>query len=321
MNKLILTTALVFSTCTSAAFAEGPILTITDFIGTISVTEGAKIKVSGDVQDIVRQSGEDVTINGGEDIQNSNCKGHYGKYSISLGKKSWLGRSGGYKDLEDYPSLNITAPDDVHLVVRNSVIFGEASDIGSADLELSSCGDLTIGNIDGPVDLDIRGSADFTGGNTGPAIISVRGSGDVELGDVKSAEIDLSGSGDIELGGVKGPLILDTRGSGDFEAGTVKGDLVYEGRGSSDFQVDSVFGKIAIDVSGSSDVSINDGDIADIFISASGSSDVDFGGSAVTADLIASGSSDININDVSGKTNISRSGSADIRVGDKTYSN
>ena len=338
MIKPIFCAALLSSFIALPAYA-GPELFIEDFVGTINVetVSASKISISQDknMKGVnLYQEGDSLKIDGGiEKPDGNDCKGYYGSYSISWFKKENRGDLGGYKDLDDYPNLTVTAPKDTTLIIRNSIPFLTAGSLGSADLKLVSCGkvtlgdlsdgliadirgsgDLNVGDISGHADIHIRGSGDVDIGNGGDLRLKVTGSGDVRAGNVRSADIAVRGSGDVEIEDVNGPLGVESSGSSDVDIGDVSGDFVYDGRGSGDLSVSSVTGRVSVDIGRSGDADISGGMVSSLKVSASGASEFDFGGVAETADLYAAGASDIYIRKVTGEVRRKESGAADITI-------
>jgi len=176
MLKTILLGTALTTVFVVPALADNPELNIVNFVGTINIEPGDKITVKGERSGTMDRSGEAVTLDGGETINSVNCRNSYGKFNISINNKRWFGSMGGFKDLDEYPTLFITAPETLHLTIKKSVIFGDTGDLGSADLDLSSCGELTIGDVSGTLDLDINGSADLIGGSAGSVNIDIGGS-------------------------------------------------------------------------------------------------------------------------------------------------
>ena len=335
-KALIIGTAL--SLIASPALAQETLL-IEDFIGTIEVrTEpGAKLRIidqdnSSDIA--INNVTDGLTIDGGiGKIDGSKCQSHYGRFNISFfSEKERKGNFGGYKDLDEYPKLTLTAPEDIALIIRNSAVFGKVGNIGSGDLDLRHCGNLHIGDINGPLDLNVRGSADVTTGNAKSVDARISGSGDLEMDDIEDGTFSVSGSGDIEIGNaasldvrvsgsgdvsfddVSGYAKFRSSGSGDVEGGEVFGGLDYDASGSGDLDIENVVGDLTVEISGSGDASIDDGDVDHLVVHTSGSSSVDFDGTAQTADLDASGSSDIFVDTVEGKASIHASSSSDIDI-------
>jgi hypothetical protein len=311
---------------------------IEDFVGRITVVETSSSKIKVTREDNMKgvnlyEDGGNLKIDGGiNDPDGDKCKGYYGQFNITWFKKNNSGEFGGYEDLEDYPQLTIEAPKDTALVIRNSVPFMTAGDLGSVDANLGHCGKVNLGDIAGDVRANIRGSGDLSAGNIGNAVINVRGSGDVEFEDaghveifisgsgdaefnnVRSAEVSVSGSGDVSFEDIDGPLSVESHGSGDFEAGDVNGDFVYDSHGSGDLEIDSITGRASVDIAGSGDADIDDGDVSELRVSTTGSSDFRFDGTAESADLYASGASDIYVNEVTGEVRSKERGAADISV-------
>lgn len=339
MLKKLTLAALATTMMTGTALANNPELFIEDFVGTIKIENGSSdnISILSDKNmsgvNLAEQSNS-LKIDGGIERPDGNkCKGYYGSFSFGLFKKEKSGGFGGYEDLEDYPQITVRVPKDTTLVIENSIAFVTGEDLGETDLDLRYCGKVNLGNVTGALGADIRGSADLTAGNVGNVdvdikgsgdldvqnagfvVLSVAGSGDADFENVKSADVRVSGSGDISFGDIDGSLAAESRGSGDIDADDIAGDLIYDGAGSGDLDVGDVMGeRIAVDISGSSDVRINGGDVQTLTVTAKGSSEVDYDGTAENADLIATGSSDIYVNKVTGEVRSKERGSADILV-------
>jgi len=320
MRKLISLAALTTALLSAPAFADdAQTLSIKDFVGTVTITTGDSFGVSGKKGDITEIRQDGLIIDGNTEIDNSRCKSMNGNIELSFGGKSWFKRIGGYKNLDEYPNLDITVPEDTHLEIRDSVIFGTGEDFGSVDAEIKSCGDLEIGNVNGPLILDVSGSGDFKALNTGTANVRISGSGDVSLGDIETSVIKVSGSGDFDAESIEGAAKVTSTGSGNIEIDTLLGDLVYEGRGSSNFDAQRVDGRISISATGSGDVEIEDGDAPTIMISSRGSSNIEFGGTAGDVTVVASGSGNVEIDNATGKREVKSSGSSYVKIADVRY--
>lgn len=343
MKKFFKTALISSAAFLGLAFAPAAIakdsLEIRDFIGSINWSNGPmSVEIDENAGDTKVSGRSEITVNGGiGKIDGSDCKSSYGSFDIDwFGKKS-EGRFGGYKDLEDFPVLNITLPSDTTLVIRNAVIFTSgAPDLKDADLELRHCGDVTLGNVENTLALDsqgsadvsigntgqivasLKGSGDLTGGNTGDVLIKSHGSGDVELGDAGSLEMSLHGSGDLEADDISGSVELSSHGSGDVELNDVNGDLTYSTHGSGDLDVSSVIGsELYLKSHGSGDIDIGGGKVGDLTIIIRGSGTADYSGDAKTANLRSSGSGDIYVDSVKNLSEIKATGSGDVNVGDR----
>ena len=323
----------------STALANGPELLIQDFVGTLKIENSlsGNISVTRDANmkgvTLIEQ-GDSLRIDGGIEKPDGNkCTGYYGSFDIDLFKKNRSGEFGGYEDLEDYPQMTISAPIETVLVIKNSIAFVTAEELGATDLDLRFCGKVNLGDVTGELRANIRGSADVTALDVGDVAVTIKGSGDLdvqnadfvslsvagsgdaEFEDVKSADVKVTGSGDVDFGNIDGALSAVSRGSGDIDAGDVAGDFIYDARGSGDLDIGDVMGtRIAITVSGSGDVNIDGGDVKILNINASGASEVDYDGTAENADLIATGASDIYVGKVTAELRSKERGAADISV-------
>jgi len=297
-----------------------PALKIENFIGRITVKNGDIMRVENAKDGTLTQDGQSWVISGGEEINGVNCRARNSRVEISFGNWSWRKRSGGYKNINDYPHLKITLPKHAHLDISGSVIYGDIDDLGSAHIRMPACADITARHITGELDLGISGSGDFSAENIGTAQIRIGGSGDVILEDVGPLNLSISGSGDFDAESVDGDAAISVNGSGDIEVETITGNLEYKNNGSGDLLIDSLNGDLLdVRLNGSGDVEIDRGDVIDARINTNGSGDVDFGGTAVNADVQTSGSSDVRIKKASGEVHVDVGGSSDVYVNRTHY--
>ncbi len=302
MRKLTSIATLAATSCfvclAVPAFAkDAPVLKIENFIGTVEIVTSNTGKITVNDADGANhnRSGDNLTLDDNISIRSYNCRTR--KDSVKIGKGKWTGfYKTDYRDIKEFPHVKISAPQNVHLDVENSIIFGDVDTIGSAHLHISSCGDMKFVDVNGQLDLTVSGSGDVSFRNAGIADISISGAGDVIAKDLDSANIDVSGSGDLELGNISGSVDIESSGAGDIEINSVTGN------------------DLSIRVSGSSDVVIAGGDVETLFIKASGASDVIFNGSSKNAEARASGASDVTIQSPSGHLRTSDSGAADVNV-------
>jgi hypothetical protein len=183
-SAIIGSAALAMMAVSPAAFA-GETLEIRDFIGTITWSNGPlSVDITKNAGDTQLRGRSSLVVDGGvEKINGRDCGSSYGRYDLNWSGKKKDGHFGGYKNLEDYPELNITLPRDATLLIENSVVFMDGTpDLLNAELELRHCGNVTLGNIENTLALDSRGSADVTVENTGQIAANLRGSGDLEAG-------------------------------------------------------------------------------------------------------------------------------------------
>lgn len=339
------TTALLSAPALADKGSDNPSLEISHFIGTVLITQDeGPITINGEGKDMLTRNGNTVRIDGGQIFDNSNCRNVNGKVSLSFGKTNWNWVKGGYKDLDEYPSLRITVPANTTLIIEDSVVFGTAPDLAAADIALSSCADLEIGDIAGSFKAQISGSGDLQVGDVfGQSQIKISGSGDLESGDVtdltlrisgsgnadmgdiimtgdNTANIRVSGSGDLEAEYITGNADMRISGSGDAKLDGLDGDLVYESSGSGDLYMEDIrAGRLSVKTSGSGDVEIDEGEARSVLVSAGGSSEIDMGIKARDASVKARGASDVYIKDASGEREVSRSGAASVRIGKTRY--
>lgn len=162
----------------------------------------------------------------------------------------------------------------------------------------NSGGDIKIGDVGGPLTLDLTGHGNVTAGRTGPLILSVVGGSDVSLGSVFGpAVLTMSGSGDVKMTGVNGPLTIRGSGSGDLAIGSIEAP--------------------AVDVQGSGpgDILIGGGTIGSLNVRLNGSGDFATAASSREAVLSAHGGGDMRVGPVAHIVQRDSSGGSEIHVG------
>ncbi len=202
---------------------------------TVDVDDGAGLV---DAPEVSFRNGE-VLVRG-EKIRNSSCSTRNNKVRLSIGKR-WY-RSGKKHSLEDFPTVTVSVPVGTSLKISGGRVFGEAGDLGEADLQVNGCGKFIIGDVSGDLDAQVNGSGDFIAGAvTGDLDAQVNGSGDLTVGNVAgAAEAQVNGSGDVQINSINGRVVAGINGSGDiiikggaaspFKASVIgSGDVAFQG--------------------------------------------------------------------------------------------
>jgi len=325
-----------------ASFAQDKIdssLEIKNFIGSIDWSNGPlSVEIEKNPGETKIAGRNSLVVDGGQnDIDGSDCKSTYGRFDFDWFGKKKDGHFGGYKGMEDLPVLSITMPENTNLILRDSVVFTAGSpDVGTADIALLYCGEVTLGDVEETLALDSRGSADVTVGDTGQIVANLKGSGDltggrsadvliesrgsadVKLENLTSLDMSIHGSGDVFIENIDGDVEINSHGSGDIQLSEVKGSLSYTGHGSGDLEIDSVKGEyIELSSNGSGDIDIDGGQVSRLGAIARGSSDIEYEGGAQIANLKTSGSGDIYVYRVTGAAETKSSGSGDIEIDER----
>lgn len=175
------------------------------------------------------------------------------------------------------PLITIRAPMDVDIEAGGAV-FGSIGRADAVELASAGCGDWTVANVAGGLDIAIAGSGDVRAGTSQSLEVSVAGSGDVTAGATRSLDASVAGSGDIAVARVDGPIEASIAGSGDIriDAGESpkleasiagSGDIRFDGEardvsasvlGSGDVTVRSVSGSLEKSVMGSGEIVVGD---------------------------------------------------------------
>ncbi|MDH4384191.1 MAG: DUF2807 domain-containing protein [Caulobacter sp.] len=199
-----------------------------------------------------------------------NCRGAGEKASVDVkgvGTVSWA----------RMPEVIIYSPRKVDMSVAGAV-FGSIGRANSVEFANAGCGDWTIANVAGRLDISQAGSGNVQAGSVGALDLSVAGSGDTRTQAVTGrADINIAGSGDVRMARLDGPLDVSIAGSGDIR--------VYGGK----------TGKVDVSIAGSGDVRI--------------------AGEAASVDASFMGSGDVWVTKVNGPVSKSVMGSGGVHVG------
>ncbi|MDO9335463.1 MAG: DUF2807 domain-containing protein [Caulobacter sp.] len=137
-----------------------------------------------------------------------NCRGTHDTASADI-------RDLGTVQWKDMPEVVIYTPRDVE-VGASGAVWGYIGRANSVEFSNAGCGDWTIGNVTGELDISQAGSGDVLAGNVGGLDLSVAGSGDTRLKAVTGkADISIAGSGNVIMTSLNGDLDVSIAGSGD----------------------------------------------------------------------------------------------------------
>ena len=178
----------------------------------------------------------------------------------------------------EMPQVVIHTPRDVD-VDAGGAVWGTVGRAASVRLGNAGCGDWTVGNVEGALQVSQAGSGDTRGGTAASARIHVAGSGDTTLGDIHGGlEVDIAGSGDVAVASIAGPLQVHIAGSGD--------------------------------------VKIAGGRATTMAVRVAGSGDVDFRGAAESLRAFIAGSGDVRARQVTGSVSKTVMGSGGVTIGE-----
>lgn len=218
----------------------------------------------------VRSSGSKTIIDGDLDRKIKSCHSEGGKARVYVS---------GVGDIAyaDMPQIVVRMPKEAR-VEAGGAVFGSVGKTSSLELSNAGCGDWTVGNVAGKLNINVAGSGDTHAGSSGQAQLRVAGSGDVRTQAINGAlEISVAGSGDVNVASIAGPL-------------TVK-------------------------IAGSGDVNIRAGKASEVEASIAGSGNVDFGGVAGSLSAKIAGSGDVHVESVTGEVSKAIVGSGNVSVG------
>ena len=176
-------------------------------------------------------------------------------------------RNMGTVQYKDMPEVIIYTPRDVE-IGSSGAVWGYIGRAGSVSFSNAGCGNWTIGNVSGKLDIAQAGSGDVLAGDVGGLDLAVAGSGDTRLKAVTGrADISIAGSGNVVMASLNGNLDVSIAGSGDiriFGGKAESVDVAVAGSGDIRFageatRVDASFagsGNVWVTKAGSVDKSV-----------------------------------------------------------------
>jgi hypothetical protein len=218
----------------------------------------------------VSRMGDQVVVDGHLGWRSVNCNSLFGRRQVTVMGLGTVNDS-------DMPMVVVRTPRHVS-VKAGGAVFGSIGRGAGVTLANGGCGDWSVAN------------------QTGPLQVSLAGSGDLHAGVAATTEISLSGSSDVFMRAAHGGLTAKISGSGDVTA-------------------DEVDGPLHANVTGSGDVNVRGGAVSDMKVGVAGSGDVRFGGAAQSLDASIAGSGDVSAARVTGPVAKHISGSGDVTVG------
>lgn len=262
----------------------------------------------------VTRRGDDVFIDGGLD-RNAvrNCSsGPANATQPGEGATVEL-RGHGRINVSDTPLVVVRTPRDVDVTAgrtggrsrilsigrggSSGAVFGSIGR-GARSIELSNrgCGDWTVANTDGELDINNAGSGSIRAGSSRSLDLAVAGSGGVTTGATGDADIAVAGSGDVTVAATRSAEVA-IAGSGDVTINRLEGD------------------RLDVSIAGSGDVRVNGGQVRTLEVSIAGSGNVTFDGRAGDVSASIMGSGDVRVAEATGSVNRRVMGSGEVRIG------
>ena len=219
----------------------------------------------------VRQNGNEVIVDGDLRMNKINgCNSRNGKIWVRV-------RGVGEVSYDNFPQIAVRTPMNVK-VGAGGAVFGDIGRSDSVSLANAGCGDWTVANTKGRME------------------ISQAGSGDTKTGTASSVEISIAGSGDVTTQAI----------AGDFEANIA---------GSGDISAASIAGRLEGNIAGSGNITVAGGRSRSVEVNVMGSGDVTFDGEADEVEVSVAGSGDVKIAKVNGPVKKHVAGSGDVIIG------
>lgn len=234
----------------------------------------------------VNVEGGRITIDGRLSRRIENCTGDGGAELRDYGSVT----------AEELPRVTIRAPRNLE-ISRSGAGSLEVGPTQSLEIDFSSCGRGTLGDVAGELDVDLAGS------------------GRVSAGAARSLNADVAGSGELVTGAVAEGASVDIAGSGTVRIASLNGNLSADGAGSGNLAVlGGAINAANVDLAGSGDVEIA-APVRSLNVSIVGSGSVDVAAEVGSIEADIAGSGDVRARAVTGTITKDVWGSGDVRVG------
>jgi hypothetical protein len=189
---------------------------------------------------------------------------------------------------------------------------------GSLEAALNGSGSLTIDRADADAELRLNGSGDLHAGPVrGDVDAVLGGSGGLRIESARNALLRLDGSGNVVMGDVSGTVEARLAGSGGVRVGAIGEGARLTLDGSGEMDAGSVRGALRANLSGSGSIEIASVEGPSAELSQSSSGEVTVRGGRVDR-LVArnSGSGSVRFSGVAGVSTIEVRSSGDVSVAD-----
>jgi hypothetical protein len=206
-------------------------------------------------------------------------------------------RDRGRIQLSAAPLIVVRTPPTVKVSTNNSAVFG-AVGRGATSIDLASggCGDWTVANTAGTMDLSVGGSGSMRAGTSGRLEAAIGGSGSITAGATGDLDASIGGSGTVIVASVAGSVDAAIGGSGDIR--------INGGRPTS----------IDASIGGSGDIHVQ-GDAGSLDASIAGGGDITVTGTVSSLDASLVGGGNVNVGRVTGSVSQSVMGGGRVRIG------
>jgi hypothetical protein len=206
-------------------------------------------------------------------------------------------RRHGRIDLSAAPLIVVRTPRNVDVSTENSAVFGSVGR-GANRVELASggCGDWTVANTTGHMELAVGGSGNIRAGTSASLEAAIGGSGQITAGATGDLDASIGGSGTIIVSQATGKVEAAIGGSGDVRVGGGRPNAVEASIG------------------GSGDIVIQ-GDAGPLEASIAGSGNVTVTGAVASLDASLVGGGDVHVARVIGSVSQSVMGGGRVRIG------
>ncbi|WP_035294468.1 GIN domain-containing protein [Brevundimonas bacteroides] len=207
------------------------------------------------------------------------------------------GRDHGRVQLSAAPLIVVRTPPTVDVSTENAAVFG-AVGRGATSIDLASggCGDWTVANTSGTMDLSVGGSGSMRAGTSGSLEAAIGGSGTITAGATGDLDASIGGSGTVVVASVTGSVDAAIGGSGDIR--------INGGRPTS----------IDASIGGSGDIHVQ-GDAGSLDASIAGGGDITVTGTVSSLDASLVGGGNVNVGRVTGSVSQSVMGGGRVRIG------
>ena len=294
-------------------------LEFSNTIGRIELVEGRTFRPSRLLVSRAVQDGNTMRIDMGHRVAETGC--------LVVGKRVLfdppggdggtiaIGGDVGRSELDSLPVMRVTVPDrNVKLVIRNSMIWGRTGDLAELDVDMTTCGELEVGDVERAATLRLGGETRVRIDDAASLDANLTEQAEIDIERVGQTNVDLFGGSRLKLQEVEGAGALSLANGANTEVEHVTGTLSATLSDAAVLRMDKPGGSVTVRGAGSSRVEVDDAAMRSLDIEMAGRSEARIGGRVTALRVATADTALVEVDRVSGTLAARADDRSEIRV-------
>ena len=226
-----------------------------------------------------------------------------------------IGGDVGQSDLDSLPVMRVTVPDrKLKLVIRDSMIWGRTGDIAELDVDMPTCGELEVGDVERTATLKLGGETRVRIDDAGSLDANLIEQAEVDVERVGQTTADLFGGSRLDLQEVEGTGTISIANGASAEVEHVTGSFAVALSDAAVLRMDKPRGNVTLRGAGSSRVEVDDAAMRSLDIEMAGRSEARIGGRVTDLRVATADTALVEVDRVSGTLAARADDRSEIRV-------